>query len=327
MKLAEDILAALDSLDGERELMRVDLSTSKQNQLLFFLKPETFLAPKEHQLELVTLILSRFEQFNIEISGCVAVAGPRLQEASVMDRHYGYINAMSRSASSALTPTDRNRFLELLNISESVPVLGGHEVLTHYSNYSPASLNDLWSTKKSVRVRSGLYGQIFLLDGTSTLVVNGFHPSQLTHFTDVDRKMVLFVVNSDLPWATLRRSTIGDTFPGQAAPGSIRRLIYENSAFYGLDDVSVANNYCHLSAGPFEALFELNNFFSSLTGTQFKLDDCRLPRYLASLRREAELPCLLENPILQSHPEHLNLFHATEDCDLFGSVHLALTLR
>jgi hypothetical protein len=57
---------------------------------------------------------------------------------------------------------------------------------------------------------------------------------------------------------------VGDTFPEKAKPGSIRGKLYAQPGAYGQSEVGINTNGVHLSAGPFEAAYEVVNFFGPL---------------------------------------------------------------
>ena len=106
--------------------------------------------------------------------------------------------------------------------------------------------------------------QTYAAEGENFILVNGFHPAQLAHFTEPSHRIALMLLHADTPWATLRDEMIGDTFPERAVAGSIRGQLHARPQNYGFDEVTIANNGVHLSAGPFEAMFEIANFFGSL---------------------------------------------------------------
>lgn len=324
MSLVQEILSAVDSVPGHIEVRPVDLTTARQNQLLFFFKPECFESSVGHKEELLNLMFRTLEQFNVEVSGCIVVDGPTLETLNIMDRHYGYINTMSRGASALLAPSDRKEFILRTGASDSATFLGGHEILEADPSFTPETLNELWTTKRSVKIRGGLYGQVFDMSGAEVVIVNGFHPAQLEHFTGRAQVLTIMVMNSDLPWLILRRNMIGETFPDRALPGSIRRELLDNAGRLGLRDVSISNNYCHLSAGPFEANFELDNFLKPLGLQGYDSNETRLARLLDSYGKRDRLTALMSNPLLDVPARELDLFSATEDCDLTSAAQFAL---
>lgn len=235
-----------------------------------------------------------------------------------MDTHYGYINVLSRSASQELSADDLQSLCNAVGAAPGTPVVGGHEVLQQYPDFTASSLDRLWASKRSIKVRSGLYVQQFDLPSGPAVIVNGFHPAQLAHFTGPDRSIALLLLHSDLPWRFLRARMLGDTFPENALPATIRRHYYEEAPEYGLPPVTIANNCVHMSAGPFEALFELRNFFGRVPGHE----DAAERSHFASRLREArvDMQTALRNPATELNGKQVALFDATEEVDTMGAI-------
>jgi len=311
------IVAAATSGAAETLIQPFNFATNAQNQLLFFFKPEVFLTGDAKKSEgIVELALACFDAFGVEVAGAMVVSGPRLAELSAMDRHYGFINRISRSASTLLSDDEKANIRSKVGAGADVPVMGGHEFLSRNDNLTPASLDALWAKKKSARIRSGMYTECYNINGQDVVLLNGFHPQQLAHFTDEGRAIGMILLNSDQPWNALRARMLGDTFPEKAAPSSLRRVLFENSDKYGLGDVGIANNCAHLSAGPFEGLFELNNFLSGAASVDFNLGDVSMAKRLAGLGvDEAGIQKALTNPEAAINGNAEELFDATEDQD------------
>jgi hypothetical protein len=244
--------------------------------------------------------------------------GPVLDQLRIMDTHYGYINVMSRSASRDLDNTELQRLRDTVGASTDAPVMGGHEILERFRDLSPITLDRLWASKRSIKIRSGLYAQQFEVGGSTVVIVNGFHPEQLAHFTRADRAIALLVLHSDLPWRFLRSRVLGDTFPENALPNTIRRHYYDNASEYGLPPVSIANNCVHMSAGPFEALFELRNFFGRVPGQENAAYNSNLGKRLRSAG--LNITSVTQNPSTELNGKQVTLFDATEEVDTTGAV-------
>src|SRR5205823_6247893 len=175
-----------------------DFDTARQNQMLFIVKPEVFLIPNPKFIEETCRFMSgRINAFGPEIRGCYVMSAETLKANEIMDRHYGYINRLSRSASSHLSVIEQAEVRKLCGTSDSAPVLGGHEVLAKFRGLSAEALDKVWVSKKSLRVRSGLYVQSYDISGDALVIVNGFHPFQLDSFTGSGRKIALLLLNSD----------------------------------------------------------------------------------------------------------------------------------
>lgn len=322
--LAREIVLAASMGEPESVIIEFGLATEAQNQLLFFFKPEVFLVGSEQQATtIVDLSLSALERFEAEIAGCMLISGARLAETETIDRHYGFINLMSRRASSALSAKERSSVADALGVNNTVPILGGHEFLATYPDFDHERLEQFWRTKQSTKLRSGLYAQAYEVHGDPVVLVNGFHPTQLAHYTSEGRVIALLLVNSDMPWGFLRERLVGDTFPDRALPGSIRRTLHEKGRELGLGQVGIENNCVHLSAGPFEALFELQNFMASTSAVKFDLDRTNVARLIRELGPERDLiAAALGNPSMTLPEGELTLFDATESLDTRSSIHL-----
>ena len=241
-----------------------------------------------------------------------------LKTNEIMDRHYGYINRLSRTASSLLSMVEKAEVRKLCRASDSAPVLGGHEVLATFPDLPAQELDELWASKKSLRVRSGLYVQSYDISGEALVIVNGFHPFQLERFTGSGRKIALLLLSSDLPWKLLRVRMLGDTFPERAALGSIRGEMHRDPERFGFKSITISNNGAHLSAGPFEAVFELSNFLSAVPGLDFEIGMTRQAQHFKSQGLSvSDLRRAIDNPsacIANTKPA-IPLFDATEEFD------------
>ena len=259
------------------------------------------------------------------MEGIVLVGGPALERRESMDRHYGAINVLSKTASTGLDAVDRNSVYDALAVpSADYPLFGGHEFLNAHPAFTPATLDDLWFTKKAHKVRSGFYVQAYDETGEKFILVNGFHPAQLAHFTEPAHRIALMLLHSNTRWADLRDQMIGDTFPERAVTGSIRGQLHANPARYGFDEVTIANNGVHLSAGPFEAMFEIANFFGSLVGTDITSTPPRIVKtMLAAGIAQDDAYRAKENPdVNDSEGQTTDLFDATEHMDTEAAVAL-----
>jgi hypothetical protein len=322
-QLAEQTLAC-DSLSVVQPL-NLD-APDFQNELLMFIKPEIFMVGDiSHIQNTLGLIFQKLQEFNVQVDGTVIVGGKMLEEKGIMDRHYGYINQMSRTASQQMSDEDRKKVAELLSLSDNdkYEILGGHEYLAKHPGETVTGLDTRWFTKKSVKLRSGFYVQVYDTPGGKVVLVNGFHPAQLAHFTDPTHRIVLLLVHSNTAWSTLRNDMVGVTFPEKAAPGSIRGSLYASPIQYGFESVTIANNGVHLSAGPYEGLFEITNFFGNL----LDLDPLEQTPNILNRLEKAGIPAqqgliALQNPVVSVGDKTTDLYSATEDMDTDAAVDL-----
>lgn len=263
----QDLIEQVKTAQNARIIQPVQIGlTDLQNELVFFIKPELFDVDDDAKiLNSLQLIEEKFANYQVFINGAVILPGNVLAEHEIMNRHYGFINQLSRRASKMVNQETREQLLEKLDIEDDgkYKILGGHEFLQTYSE-SIDTLNDIWFGQGAKKLRSGFY---FIADnykGDSILLVNGFHPSQLMHFTRQDHRILLMLIHTDADWYDLKFDLVGDTFPERANPNSIRGQLCAKPEDFGQEEVGINTNGVHLSAGPFEAAFEVFNFFGDI---------------------------------------------------------------
>lgn len=283
------------------------LKTTKKNQLLAFLKPENFLDKTEKQLEkILDLALEKFKEYKVSIDGAALFPGPTLEKYSIMDRHYGVINSLSKNASKLISKEDRDLVLSTLGIKDkNVKILGGHEAFSFSNATSTLDFDRSWLEVPSTKIRSGFYVRPMLLKNETVVVVNGFHPHQLAHYTAAGRKLAVLLVSSNTSWNILRDEMLGSTFPEKANPKSLRGTMHNKAKDYGFESVKIENNIMHLSAGPTEALFEMNNFLKDSLGIDIVTSEAKL----ASKLRKSGFTKDQIREVLTSQDLHSELEH------------------
>jgi hypothetical protein len=296
---------------------------NKENELLFFLKPECFLYGEKIFKRIIDTILNKIKDFDIDLSGILVLSGKCLEKMGSMDRHYGFINTLSKNASKIVTDAEKEiigKRLSIDNINEYL-FLGGHEFLNTFTTYTTESLDTLWLSEKSDKIRSGYYVRKIVVEEKNIILINGFHPAQLSHFIDTKHKIALFLLHSDRNWKELKRDFAGDTFPEKAKLNSIRGELYNQKEELGLSDVSIANNFMHLSAGPFEAFFEINNFLSTSELVKYRPDSTKIYQYMKKKGiHEDRIMKVIANPTILKNNSQIDLFTCTEDMDTSNAV-------
>jgi hypothetical protein len=200
--------------------------------------------------------------------------------------------------------------------------LGGHEFLEAFDT-DIDTLSDIWFAQEANKLRSGFYFIEDTFQGQPIILVNGFHPSQLLHFTREDHRIVLMLLHTDTNWETMKFDLVGDTFPERAKPNSIRGMLYTNPTRYGQEDVTINTNGVHLSAGPFEAAFEVVNFFGKLLDVDpEKTPPLAIKKVIkAGLSKTQALSCL-DNPQVNES----DLFSETENLNTDEAVELTVKM-
>jgi hypothetical protein len=89
------------------------------------------------------------------------------------------------------------------------------------------------------------------------LLVNGFIPGQVSTYGQPGTVTVVLRLASDLTWSAARHRLLGATNPADAVPGSFRYELWARREEIGLPRVDFNWNGAHLSAGPLEAIYEL----------------------------------------------------------------------
>ena len=286
------------------------LKTTKANQLLAFFKPETFF-PNTKTENLIDLVFKKFSEFEVSIDGAALFAGPALHKHSIMDRHYGVINQMSKSASKLLIKDDYDLVYRTLGIkNKSTPILGGHEAYAVSGFRSTQKFDNYWLEAPSTKVKSGTYARVLTIANKSTVVINGFHPNQLDYYTNAKHQIIVLLASSNTPWKKLREEMLGEAFPEKAPKHSIRGAVYKDKKDYGFDSVSIANNILHLSAGPTEALFEIDNFLTSL-GLDLFTEKAKLASELTKIGLDgAVIKKIMNNKSVHAELEHKDTDYA-----------------
>ncbi|EKD66101.1 MAG: hypothetical protein ACD_49C00064G0004 [uncultured bacterium (gcode 4)] len=276
--LINKINDAINSGKTEVMIAPFEFSNEKQNEFLIFFKPEVFFWGADKAESIISMAFDKFSANNVDISGILLLTWDRLNELAIMDRHYGFINKLSKSASKILTSDELEKIYSLLEITdrENYKIYGWHEFLASHPDFSEESLDEFWATKKSAKIKWGFYIQKFELNWEKFVLVDAFHPAQLKHFINPPHKILVLLARSDNNWDSLRDIMIWDTFPEKAVSESIRWELYANKENYGMKEVNIWNNGIHMSAGPFEAIFEINNFLKDISNSAYSPEKTNL---------------------------------------------------
>ena len=291
------------------------LKTKNKNQLLAFFKPEVFLDKTPEQIEkIMKLVFEKLEKYEVSIDGTALFPGSVVGKHQIMDRHYGVINTLSKNASKILNKEERELVFNTLGITnKNTRILGGHEAFDIAGIDKTYDFDQYWLETKSAKVKSGFYVRTMKINNQETVVVDGFHPHQLAHYTEENRHLGVMLVSSNTPWAKLRDEMLGLTFPENAHPDSIRGFLFKNANDYGFEKVGIDNNIMHLSAGPTEALFEIDNFLNSPFGIDFIEKEAKLAEELliAGVSKE-NIKKILNDKELHNELEHKDTDEAVE---------------
>ena len=240
---------------------------TKKNEFLFFIKPEITSGPECIRLEkIVKHILDKIEAYNFSIHNILSLSAPYIKQYNIIAKHYGVINQIASDAVGHLSESAKEKFKELYGKPvEEVDAYGGIEFIEKHGHYDAYSLSDLWRNLEHKKLGGGTYCAPVDTEEGIIYIFNGFHPRQIDHFTRDGSNIVVFTLSADIPWTVARNDFIGATNPQKAKESSLRRDFLEKIDEFGLAEVSDSFNGVHLSAGPVEALVELQRFNSNYT--------------------------------------------------------------
>ncbi len=330
-KIAKKLIGMADCSDDCLLIEKFSFGREKENELLFFLKPECFFYGTDTFEKIINIISDKCAKFDIEISGVILLDGKYINKIRVMDKHYGFINTLSKNASKIVTDAEKKNIRNALNIKDNINeylFLGGHEFLNTFGKYDNKSLDLLWASEKSEKIRSGYYVRKIEIEDKKIVLINGFHPLQLHHFIAPDHKIILFLLHSDTDWKILKEDFAGDTFPEKANGFSIRGVLFEEKDNLGIKDVSIANNFVHLSAGPFEAFFEIDNFSGKIESVNYTPSMTNMYKKMAEAGiKNTEIVEVIKNFVVKKDDSETDLFTLTENKNALDALSIYLQLK
>ena len=295
------------------------------NEFVIFSKPELGRLVGSDLGRVWDLFADKLTQHAVEVRRIKIVTGPELEQAGAMQQHYGVINQISRLGRPALTESAAEALDALVTeMADHALVLGGHQFLDCYPGFSSFSLAMLFSNASVTRLGPGTYAAPVTIDGDPVIILNGFHPRQLSFFTAADAVCAFLHGSSRTDWDVLRNDMIGATDPSRAAPESIRGALFADPSAYGLNAVNSNFNGVHMSAGPLEGMGELDRFFGEArpaTGWAFD----RTLR--AAGATDADLARFGENPVLEAAGERGTAYDLTEGLNADAAAKLLVNAR
>jgi hypothetical protein len=289
---------------------------AEDNEFCMFLKPELAGLPVSDLDATLDVIRGCLDRYSVTLNGLVALPGAVLDSSGAIRAHYGVINKVAREGYASLAESAVARLREVAgeDIEES-SVYGAFQFLDAFPFFTPAALGVLYDNLNSNRLAGGTHGAVVEIAGARKVILNGFHPAQIEHFTSREAAIVAFSCTSASPWTEIRQDLTGATNPADAKPGSIRYELLSRHRELGIAEFGPGLNGVHVSAGPVEGMIEIARYFAiaqelSVAGTAFGrlLTD----RYGAA---PEQLPALADNPTIESDGRQVSVFDATEELD------------
>lgn len=310
-------LAQKNNLDFV-QLYNNDNKENLENQFIFFVKPEVTLEDNNIKFDKVLdLVFDKLSEFNLSVENVKVLGAKYLDKYSIISQHYGVINKLSNAPLEYMSEDAKNKLKEVANVSDlkDCNVMGAFEFLNKYPYFNADSLDVLWQNKETKKLAGGTYLENLKVDTDNVYLINGFHPRQITHFTKEGRSIVVFTVSGNLPWSDARGKFIGATNPQSAYELSLRRVLLDKQAEYGMPEVSQGLNGFHLSAGPVEGLIELIRYNSDFSdNSKVKSHkDFDFGKKLAATFSEETVQQILNNVNVDFEGKKLSVFDLTEE--------------
>jgi len=266
--------------------------------------------------KILALALKTLSDAGVEIGAIRVVGGPYLDKFNIMVQHYGVIAKISHEGETAISEAARENlhknFKDLLDAG--APVLGGHQFLKRYDQFSPFSLLVLNDNLGTTRLAGGTYALKAKVLGVPHIILNPFHAYQVVPYTTKGNAIIVFEGRSKTSWSDLRNKLVGVTDPAKAQEGSLRKLFLKNKDELGLKSVDQGSNGVHLSAGPLEGMVELQRFFSDYNGKTISYADTAFGSYIAGQGTSAEaVSKFASNPDADKDGKKVSLFDLTEE--------------
>jgi hypothetical protein len=250
-----DITAAVAELRVADHRLRIGgspASHSFTNEWCFFFKPSiTSAAASVGFQNAVDLALDLFDRHDMAIIEAHALSPGYMRRHRLASWHYRELVEVAMRASTMVGAT-----LEIRPDICVDRVLGGYEALTELG-LDGQELDRLWYASEHSRLGRSAIGALVEVRRERILLVNGFIPGQVRSYSATGTVTVVLRVASDECWSIARNHLLGAANPADAVPGSFRHELWSKREQIGLPAVDVQRNGAHLSAGPLEALYEL----------------------------------------------------------------------
>ncbi len=289
-----------------------------ENEFIFFIKPELTLESKTINFDkIVDIVFDKISEFGLTIQDVKVLGADYLKKYNIIAQHYGVINKLASDPLENMSQGAKENLVNIAKVGsiDECMVMGALQFLDKYSFFNADSLDILWQNGKTQKLAGGTYVESIKVDTDNVYLINGFHPRQITHFTEAGRNIVVFTVSGNLSWADARGKFIGSTNPETADEASLRRYFLNNREELGIPEVNQGLNGVHLSAGPVEGLVELiryNSNFSDANGVK-NYKDFSFGRKLTETFSESEIETMLANKNVSFNGKTVSVFDLTEE--------------
>ncbi len=272
-KLIDDIYTIGERLRKAHRALKEELVVQEishmegkatREQFVVFTKPELLhnATPRQFRTILVEFF-DRFRDLGVEIERVLITNSLFLKKYGLIDKCYERLNLVSRSGLRACSSSHRSiisKEIEECQIALK-NVLGGDRFLERFSRCDSQLLGELIDNLGCKKFGAGIYGTHINVEGERYLVLNGFYPAQRAWLEGQNDIAIAFSLNALNSWKWLRRNLIGDIFPSNSEPTSIRGLCWANRDRYKIGRVDIARNCIHFAANPVDAALYMKHLF------------------------------------------------------------------
>jgi len=293
-------------------------NNDKENEFIFFVKPEITLKSDAIKIDsILDMMFEKISEFGLEIKDVKLLSSKYLKDHSIISQHYGVINKIASNPSENLSEQANEKLLDFAKTDslDKIDVLGAFQFLEKYPSFNSDSLDILWQNIGLAKLAGGTYCEKVKVDAETVYLLNGFHPKQITHFTQEGRSIVVFTVSGNISWEDARQKFIGATNPEQALEGSLRKELLKRKEEFGVLEVNQGSNGFHLSAGPIEALVELiryNSNYSEANGSK-TYKDFSLGEKMLGLFTNEQIEKIISNVNVSLNNKTVSIFDLTEE--------------
>lgn len=298
------------------------------NQFLVILKPEIVATDGKPRTEALRRTVAALTSHDVHIGAVRALASEFVASERLIPRHYPRLWDVSRRGRRAMSAVsiERMRRWRPDTARDSSRVVGAHEFLERFADFTPYALEVLTRNLEVVKLGVGTYGMEMLVDDEKWIVVNGFHPQQLAHFTRPGGAIVVLECRSKRRMADIRRDTIGVTEPDLAVAGSIKHLLYTEQTDLGIGPICTRRNGVHISPGPLEGMACIRRYFSDSHAPIPLADTALGAALLRRGHRSEDIAALEDGPEVDVAGARGPLFEVTEDMNWDEALEFASAL-
>ena len=303
--------------------------TTDRHQFLVMLKPELMRPPGGDPTPPIARVLGLLAAGGVEIGAVRVLSSAFVAEHAVVESHYPALNRIARRGLAGMSPAALDR------LDDACPgfraaggrVVGAFPLLDEIAELTPFALELLTRNSVVVKLGTGTYAIRAWVDGEELVVLNPFHPQQVAHFTTPGGAIALLECRAGLALPRIRRDLIGATDPAEAAPGSVKGVLYRECASLGLGRVSTRRNGVHVSPGAVEGMATMLRYFS-VGGPAIRARDTVFGRRLLAAGLTAEtVAWAASDPFVDDPDRPGPLFELTEDLDWADAVAFVTALE